>query len=118
MKFGTPETDLYSEMWLIIDELQSYHNQGKTSEKEISLQIIKLMEEIGEVSNAYIGMTGQNQRKGIYANNEDLAKELADVIITAMVGLLTTVTPATAHNIFWGVLQRAKERITKNSEQN
>lgn len=103
--------DLYAEMWTIIDELQMYHNRGQEGLEQIALQIIKLQEEIGEVANAYIGVTGQNQRKGVYADSETLAKEFADVILTGMVGLLTTVSPVTAHNIFWSVLKRAQERI-------
>lgn len=50
-------------------------------------RIMKLAEEIGEVVQAYIGTTGANKRKGVTANGYDIASELSDVIITAMVAM-------------------------------
>lgn len=47
-------------------------------------RIAKLMEEVGEVADAYIGATGQNPRKGIYGSMDDVLKELADVAFTAI----------------------------------
>jgi NTP pyrophosphatase (non-canonical NTP hydrolase) len=49
-----------------------------------AIRIMKLSEEIGEVVSAYIGMTGQNPRKGFTHTQADLCRELADVAITAM----------------------------------
>jgi len=51
------------------------------------LRIVKLMEEVGEVAAAVIGVHGQNPRKGITHSNHDVCSELADVIITAMVAM-------------------------------
>jgi len=58
-----------------------------TDDLQHALQIIKLVEEIGEVAQALIGQQGQNPRKGFSHTREDVAKELCDVIITAMVAL-------------------------------
>jgi len=62
---------------------------------EIACRVMKLAEETGEAVAAYIGMTGQNPRKGTCATPADLQSELCDVIITAMVAL-ATVTGDTA----------------------
>jgi hypothetical protein len=52
-----------------------------------TVRLIKLQEEVGEVSQAYIGYLGANARKGNSHAGEDVAKELCDVVITAMVAL-------------------------------
>lgn len=63
-------------------------NQHNGSEKqELTMQILKLQEEAGEVAAAWIGMTGQNPRKGITHCLDDVLNELADVAITAMVAI-------------------------------
>lgn len=51
------------------------------------IRLVKLQEETGEVAQALIGFTGANARKGFTHTEEDVAKELADVVITAMVAL-------------------------------
>lgn len=51
---------------------------------EDSMRVMKLMEEAGEAGAAYIGMVGQNPRKGVTHTMDDLLKELADVAITAL----------------------------------
>ncbi len=76
------------------------------SEHENSMRVMKIGEEIGEVREdhlevmlaaldvkygraiaAYIGMTGQNPRKGVTHSKSDLCLELADVAITALAAL-------------------------------
>jgi NTP pyrophosphatase (non-canonical NTP hydrolase) len=47
-------------------------------------RIIKLMEESGEVAQAWIGYTGQNPRKGKTHTRDDVRDELADVAVTAL----------------------------------
>ncbi|MFC8431645.1 MazG-like family protein [Streptomyces sp. NPDC057253] len=56
-------------------------------EHEIAMRLMKVTEEAGEASTAYIGMTGQNPRKGITHTTADVADELCDVIIAATVAL-------------------------------
>ena len=67
-----------------------------TGEHEIAMRLMKVIEEAGEVSAAYIGVTGQNPRKGVTHTRADVADELCDVIIAATVALhsFTTAPPA------------------------
>ncbi|HEY2265973.1 MAG TPA: hypothetical protein VGI96_25355 [Streptosporangiaceae bacterium] len=55
---------------------------------------MKIAEEAGEAVAAYIGMTGQNPRKGVTASPDDLAGKLCDVVLNAL-GALATVTGGT-----------------------
>ncbi len=54
----------------------------------IEAQLLKLSEEVGEVAEAYLGLTGRNPRKGFSHTRDDLSGEVADVIITAAVTLV------------------------------
>jgi NTP pyrophosphatase (non-canonical NTP hydrolase) len=51
---------------------------------EDSMRVLKLVEESGEAAAAYIGMVGQNPRKGVTHSLDDLLSELADVALTAL----------------------------------
>ena len=57
--------------------------------ERVAARIIKLTEEAGEVAAAWIGMTGQNPRKGVTHTPADVADELADVVVTALVAIHT-----------------------------
>ena len=60
-------------------------NDGRIrSEHDDSMRVMKIGEEYGEAVQAYIGMVGQNPRKGITHSMEDLLGELADVAVTAL----------------------------------
>lgn len=50
-------------------------------------RLMKIQEEAGEVAAGLIGFMGVNKRKGITHTSEDVAKELADVVVTAMVAM-------------------------------
>lgn len=63
------------------------NDRNGTHTGEMSMQMLKLAEEVGEVSQAWIGFTGQNPRKGVTHSLDDVLSELADVAITAMVGI-------------------------------
>lgn len=52
-----------------------------------SARLLKVQEEAGEVAQAVIGYYGMNARKGITHEEDDVAKELADVVVTAMVAM-------------------------------
>lgn len=54
------------------------------SAHEDSMRVLKLTEEAGEAAAAYIGMVGQNPRKGVTHTREQFLDELADVAITAL----------------------------------
>lgn len=47
-------------------------------------RLAKLTEEAGEVVSAYIGLVGQNPRKGITHDRDDVLSELLDVAVTAL----------------------------------
>jgi NTP pyrophosphatase (non-canonical NTP hydrolase) len=62
------------------------HHNGR-GEQELTLRILKVVEEAGEVAAAWIGTVGQNPRKGITHSRDDVAAELADVVLTALVAI-------------------------------
>lgn len=77
------EWGLTREIW---DEIERHQSGDGISTGKL-LRLLKLSEEIGEVAQATIGVMGANKRKGFTHEQKDVAKELADVIITAMVAL-------------------------------
>lgn len=52
-----------------------------------AVKVLKIGEEFGEASEAYIGLHGLNPRKGKTHGPYDVADELADVAITALVAM-------------------------------
>lgn len=50
-------------------------------------RLAKLQEEAGEVVAAFIGVTGQNPRKGITHTMDNVQDEVLDVIITGLAAL-------------------------------
>jgi NTP pyrophosphatase (non-canonical NTP hydrolase) len=70
-------------------------------EVPVEAQLLKLSEEVGEVAEAYLGLTGLNRRKGVTHTRDDLVNEVADVIITAAVTIVRlTGEPQAAHGAF------------------
>jgi hypothetical protein len=49
-----------------------------------ALHVMKIGEEFGEVVAAYLGVTGDNPRKGRTHSRADLLAELADVVVAAL----------------------------------
>ncbi|MFF3854509.1 MazG-like family protein [Micromonospora sp. NPDC002575] len=47
----------------------------------------ELTEEAGEAAGAWIGVLGQNPRKGVTHTRDDVAAELADAAFTALVAI-------------------------------
>jgi NTP pyrophosphatase (non-canonical NTP hydrolase) len=68
----------------LIERLEAYLRSRNVT---IPVQIIKVQEELGEVAEAFVGFMGLNPRKGITHTPEDVALELADVVMTALVGI-------------------------------
>ena len=68
-------------MWLDAANGRSPH--------EIAARIMKITEEAGEAAAAYFGVTGTNPRKGVTATTDDLAGELCNVVLAALVALAT-----------------------------
>lgn len=50
-------------------------------------RLAKVAEELGEAIQAFIGVTGQNPRKGFTGSEDDVDKELVDVALTAILCL-------------------------------
>ena len=61
-----------------------------------AVRVMKIGEEAGEAVAAYIGLTGANPRKGVTATSDDLAGELCDVVLAALIAL-ATITGSTPH---------------------
>jgi len=63
---------------------------------ETAVRVMKIAEEAGEAAAAYIGTTGANPCKGVTATPDDLAGELCDVVLAALIAL-ATITGGTPH---------------------
>jgi NTP pyrophosphatase (non-canonical NTP hydrolase) len=96
--------------WDTVDRLVEWLDSNGTLPPETDrlLRIMKLSEEVGEVSEAVMGVTGQNVRKGVTHTWDDVSRELVDVIVTAMVALIT-ITPD-ARGVFAECLANVAER--------
>lgn len=73
--------DLFADVAAITAWLDT---SNEASPHEDSMRVLKLVEEAGEAAAAYIGMVGQNPRKGVTHSQADLLAELADVALTAL----------------------------------
>jgi hypothetical protein len=76
---------------------------------EVAVRVMKLAEETGEAVAAYIGVTGENPRKGVTAAPDDLTGELCDVVLAALVALATVTggTPQAESRLAGHVATRA-----------
>ncbi|MFD5632322.1 MazG-like family protein [Streptomyces sp. NPDC127072] len=81
-------------VWDSIDRLYTWldSHQALTGRELLLTRMLKLSEEVGEVAQAVIGVTGQNPRKGTSHTWDDVRSELCDVVVTALVAL-RTLTP-------------------------
>lgn len=77
-------TELYAIVTAAARWLDEHNGTGR---EENALRILKIGEEFGEAVTAWIGTTGQNPRKGVTHTTADVAAELADVAITALVAI-------------------------------
>ncbi|MFD0405549.1 MazG-like family protein [Kitasatospora sp. NPDC127116] len=80
----TTALDTFATIRRLVDWLDRVNGTG---EHETAMRLMKITEEAGEVTQAYIGTIGQNPRKGVTHERSDVADELCDVIVTAMVAL-------------------------------
>jgi NTP pyrophosphatase (non-canonical NTP hydrolase) len=77
----TSEWDIFTDVANITAWLDE---SNPKDQHEDSMRVLKLLEESGEAAAAYIGMVGQNPRKGVTHTKDDLMNELADVALTAL----------------------------------
>ncbi|MHC5263417.1 MazG-like family protein [Streptomyces sp. UC4497] len=83
-----------NDLWATVDRLRAWldDNNARPPQEALLLRMLKLSEEVGEVSQAVIGAVGQNPRKGVSHSWADVESELCDVVVTALVAL-GTLTP-------------------------
>jgi NTP pyrophosphatase (non-canonical NTP hydrolase) len=102
--------------WVPIFRLVGWlDRQNGRSQHEISMRLLKLVEESGEVAQAYIGSVGQNPRKGVTHTRADVADELCDVIITAMVAIVS-VADGNPDDILAAKLAKVAERAAESED--
>lgn len=96
--------------WPTIAELVAWldHSNGR-DDHELTLRIMKIGEEFGEAVQARIGELGQNPRKPASHTRDDLADELCDVIVTAMVALGSVVD--NPQGMFEAKLRKISDRV-------
>ncbi|MFJ3419040.1 MazG-like family protein [Streptomyces sp. NPDC086082] len=104
------QNDRAADLWSGIDDLWTWLDRidPLDGKEGMLLCMLKLSEEVGEVAQAVIGVTGQNPRKGVTHTWEDVQAELCDVVISALVAL-RTLTPDT-REVFTRHLARVMER--------
>ncbi|PBC67493.1 hypothetical protein BX265_8100 [Streptomyces sp. TLI_235] len=87
-----------ADVWQLIEGQVAWLDRSNgTGRQETALRLMKIAEEAGEAVAAYAGMLGQNPRKGITHTDADVADELCDVVITAMVALYRFTPDPQAH---------------------
>ncbi|MEV0220832.1 MazG-like family protein [Streptomyces sp. NPDC050704] len=83
---------LSTEQWATIRGLVDWLDRSNgRSQQEITLRLLKITEEAGEAAQAWIGVMGQNPRKGVTHTHPQVQDELCDVIVTAAVALASLV---------------------------
>ncbi|MET9731646.1 MazG-like family protein [Streptomyces sp. NPDC006458] len=107
----THEQTPVGDLWDGVDALWEWLDQNPDygGREGLLLRLLKIQEEVGEVAQAVIGVTGQNPRKGVTHTWDDVQAELCDVVITAMIAL-RSLTPD-ARETF----TRHLARVTKRS---
>lgn len=75
-------------------------------------RLAKLMEESGEAVDKFIGITGNNPRKGVHGTEEEFLGELADVAATAILAIQHfTKEWARTEEVLWDKAVALSERI-------
>jgi NTP pyrophosphatase (non-canonical NTP hydrolase) len=76
----------HTRIWAAIAASRAWlDDHNGTAEPELGLRILKIVEEAGEAAAAWIGALGQNPRKGVTHDRQNVADELGDVAFTALV---------------------------------
>jgi hypothetical protein len=104
------EPALYVSVWdhvaRVVAWLDAANGRGP---HETAVRVMKIGEEAGEAVAAYIAMTGANPRKGTTDTADELAGELCDVVLAALVALATVTggTPQAESRLAGHVAARA-----------
>ncbi|MFJ8430457.1 ASCH domain-containing protein [Kitasatospora sp. NPDC094019] len=96
--------------WDTVAQLVSWLDANATlpPEQERLMRILKLSEEVGEVSEAIAGVLSSNPRKSRSHAEADVQAELCDVILTAMAALRSRAPDA--NEVFCAHLDRVARR--------
>jgi NTP pyrophosphatase (non-canonical NTP hydrolase) len=96
---------------------QSTANAKRDPEAVTWGRLAKVSEECGEVIQCYIGATGQNPRKGVTHDIDDVIEELLDVAVTALCAIehLTEGRQESIDRLF-GKIQRVMVRAGIEAE--
>jgi ATP-dependent Clp protease ATP-binding subunit ClpA len=70
-----------------VDKIVAWNDRHKIP---IEIRMMKITEENGEVTDAYLGLTGANPRKGVTNGVDKVWQELADVALSALVCIAST----------------------------
>lgn len=82
--------------------------------EESAMRVMKIGEEYGEAVQAYIGMRGQNPRKGVTHTLDQLLDELADVALTALCAIQHfTQNKTTTEEIFRAKVSYVRTRTSR-----
>jgi len=98
--------------WKSVERIRTWLDDEGAQAPELDvrlLRVLKIGEELGEVSEALMGALGANPRKGASHTWEDVQKELCDVAVTTLVAL-ATLTPD-AEKILDARLQHLVDRV-------
>jgi NTP pyrophosphatase (non-canonical NTP hydrolase) len=89
----TPPGDRTGDLYAAVDALTGWLDHADPNRPDRpdrltqTLRILKVTEEAGEAAAAWIGATGQNPRKGVTHTVADVAAELGDVVVAALVAI-------------------------------
>ncbi len=77
-----------TDMWEILARQADWLDRSNgTGDHETAMRLLKIVEELGEAASAYLGVVGQNPRKGVTHTPEELADELIDTSASVLVAL-------------------------------
>ncbi|MFF5085487.1 MazG nucleotide pyrophosphohydrolase domain-containing protein [Actinoplanes sp. NPDC000266] len=98
------------DVWAAIGTSRAWLDEHNgTAVPELSLRILKIVEEAGEAAAAWIGTLGQNPRKGVTHSRQDVADELGDVAFTALVAAASL--GHDPHKVLARIARKATARI-------
>lgn len=99
-------------IWPAVDEARRWLDLSNgTLPLELTCRILKVTEEAGEAAQAWIGLLGQNPRKGVTHTRDQVAAELADVAFTALVAIASL--DLDPHDALTDCATKVQSRFTK-----
>jgi NTP pyrophosphatase (non-canonical NTP hydrolase) len=76
------------QIWAAVRASRTWLDEANgTDIHQQTCRILKVTEEAGEAAGAWIGVMGNNPRKGVTHTLDEVAAELADVAMTALVAI-------------------------------